>query len=204
MRLSRGKPRARGFSLVEIMVALVVICVGLLGIAKIQALAISNTTSSRLRALAAFEAAGLAAAMHANRQYWAGTLGTNPPATVTLANGVIASSDAALQAQAIQANVNACLGDNSGVAKCAAVNLAGSDLVNWVNDMTQLLPNPTATIACPPVVGNVPSSCTIQISWREQAVAVTRQATNMSAAQCAQQGAGQCFEVPTYTLYVEP
>ena len=39
-----------GFSLVEVMVALVVICVGLLGIAKMQALALSNTTTSRLRA----------------------------------------------------------------------------------------------------------------------------------------------------------
>src|SRR5205823_9766606 len=59
--------RSRGFSLVEVMVAVIVICVGLLGIAKLQALSLSNTTTSRLRALAAIQVASVAAAMHSNR-----------------------------------------------------------------------------------------------------------------------------------------
>jgi len=89
-----------GFSLVEVMVAVVVICVGLLGIAKMQALALSNTTTSRLRALAAIEAAGLASAMHSNREYWSGA---TPPLTTTFnaaGTGQFASTDAALQAAA--------------------------------------------------------------------------------------------------------
>ena len=64
MRGERAGTGVRGFSLVEVMVAVIVICVGLLGIAKMQALALSNTTTSRLRALAAIEAAGLASAMN--------------------------------------------------------------------------------------------------------------------------------------------
>jgi len=64
---------ARGFSLIEVMVAVIVICVGMLGIAKMQALSLSNTTTARLRSLAAIEAASLASAMHSNRQYWANT-----------------------------------------------------------------------------------------------------------------------------------
>ena len=63
--------RIQGFSLVEVMVAVVVICVGLLGIAKMQAMALSNTNMSRQRSLAAIEAASIAASMHSNRQYWA-------------------------------------------------------------------------------------------------------------------------------------
>ena len=63
--------RAPGFSLVEVMVAVVVICVGLLGIAKMQAMAVSNTNMSRQRSLAAIEAASIASAMHSNREYWA-------------------------------------------------------------------------------------------------------------------------------------
>ena len=51
--------------------AVVVICVGLLGIAKMQAMALSNTNMSRQRSLAAIEAASIAASMHSNRQYWA-------------------------------------------------------------------------------------------------------------------------------------
>ena len=62
--------RASGFSLMEVMVAVIIICVGLLGIAKMQSLSLSNTTVSRQRAVAAFEAASMASAIHANRDYW--------------------------------------------------------------------------------------------------------------------------------------
>ncbi|PMU83799.1 type IV pilus modification protein PilV, partial [Pseudomonas sp. GW704-F3] len=62
--------RQRGFSLVEVMVALVVMSVGMLGIAKMQAAALSNTAVASTRSLAAIEASSLAASMHANRGYW--------------------------------------------------------------------------------------------------------------------------------------
>ncbi len=206
MRRMQANARPGGFSLIEVMVAVVVICVGLLGIAKMQALALSNTTTSRLRALAAFEAASLAAAMHSNRQYWA----TTPPVTITLNAAAIISTDGALSgtATADLGNPLACVGNNSGIAQCAALNLAASDLANWTNDLNGLLPNPTASIACPPVAGNAPTSCTIQISWSEQAVGNNQQgaafAAANSAANCSALGQGQCFERPTYTLYVEP
>jgi type IV pilus assembly protein PilV len=202
MRRMQGSACPSGFSLVEVMVAVVVICVGLLGIAKMQALALSNTTTSRLRALAAFEAASLAAAMHSNRQYWA----TTPPVTITLNAAAIISTDGALSGTATGylGNPLACVGNNSGIAKCAALNLAASDLANWTNDLNALLPNPTASIACPPAAGNVPTSCTIQISWIERAVGATQQGAGFVAANCTALGQGQCFEMPTYTLYVEP
>src|SRR5689334_6960443 len=96
LRMRRFPARVRGFSLIEVMVAVIVICVGLLGIAKMQALALSNTTTARMRSLAALEAASLAAAMHSNRQYW----GNTPPASLTLTQVAIASSDGALAGQA--------------------------------------------------------------------------------------------------------
>jgi type IV pilus assembly protein PilV len=64
------KRQSGGFSLVEVMVALIVMSIGLLGIAKMQAAALSNTAIARTRSLAAIEAASLAASMHANRGYW--------------------------------------------------------------------------------------------------------------------------------------
>ncbi len=64
-------PHSQGFSLVEVMVALVVLSIGLLGIAKMQALSLSSTTIASMRSLAALEASSLAAAMHENRGYWA-------------------------------------------------------------------------------------------------------------------------------------
>src|SRR5580700_12341596 len=71
----------RGFSLIEVMVALIIIAVGMLGIAKMQALALSTTESSGVRSLVAIEAASLAASMHANRDYW---VGNPPPASFTV------------------------------------------------------------------------------------------------------------------------
>ena len=206
----------RGFSLVEVMVAVVVICVGLLGIAKMQALALSNSNTSRLRSLAAIEAAGLAAAMHSNREYWAGN---TPPAQITVnaqANPQIQSSDAALQAAAggnlaqgpnnPAAIVAPCVGANNGVATCngpagnPGVNLAAFDVARWTASLNALLPNPQATVTCPAVAGNTqPVSCTIQISWNEKAVSMTQQ----EAQQEALNGPSQ-IERPVYFLYVEP
>jgi type IV pilus assembly protein PilV len=190
MNHSGASTRARGFSLVEVMVAVVVICVGLLGIAKMQALALSNTTTSRLRALAAIEAAGLAAAMHSNREYWAGTATAAPATTnfnITTA-GQFASSDPVLQAAA---NGALPIGLNLPDA-----NLAAFDLARWGASLNALLPNPQATILCPPVVGAGPQSCTIQIQWSEKAVGMTQQeAQNLAQGQ---------FELPSYLLYVEP
>jgi type IV pilus assembly protein PilV len=193
------------------MVAVVVICVGLLGIAKMQALALSNSNSSRLRSLAAIEAAGLAAAMHSNREYWAGNA---PPATITVNASVapqIQSSDAALQADAGVAlalgptDPNSillpCIGVNDGVPKCTDVELAAFDLARWTASLNALLPNPQSTISCAtPAAGTGPPSCTIQISWNEKAVSMTQQEATQEA---NNPGAAQ-IEKPVYFLYVEP
>lgn len=206
MSLLHAHRRSRGFSLLEVMVSIIVICVGLLGIAKLQALALSNTTSSRLRALAAIEAAGMASAMHSNRQYW----GNSPPLSVTVTGTTVTSSDGALQGAAAAGNAGTlCMNAPPGVAACGAVQLAAFDLVRWTNSLTALLPNPApnpiATIACPPVPGGGPASCTIRVSWNEQAVAINAQQAGATAQCTAQAAAGaQCFEIPTYTLYVEP
>jgi type IV pilus assembly protein PilV len=196
MKRVYASARSRGFSLMEVMVALIVICVGLLGIAKMQALSLSNSTTSRMRSLAAIEAASLASAMHSNRQYWANTA----PATVTVNPGAITSTDAALTAAVTATNPGACLGAPGTTSQCAALPLAAYDLARWNTSLSALLPpppapTPMATISCPPIAGT-PTSCTIQISWGERAVAINQQET--TAAANAQ------FQVPTYTLYVEP
>jgi type IV pilus assembly protein PilV len=187
MKRLAANARSRGFSLVEVMVAVIVICVGMLGIAKMQALSLANTTTARLRSLAAIEAASLASAMHSNRQYWANTA---LPFNVALsAAGAITSSDGALavQATADLTNLTACFG-----VQCAALPLAAFDLARWTTNMTGMLPNPTANISCPANPGvNAPPSCTITISWNERSVGVNRQETVALA-------------LPTYTLYVEP
>jgi len=202
MKRAAAGAHSRGFSLVEVMVAVIVICVGMLGIAKMEALSVSSTTTARLRSLAAIEAASLAAAMHSNRQYWASTA---LPFDLALNAAVITSaSDPALATQAMAdvATVpdNVCFG-----AQCAALPLAAFDLARWSTNLAGLLPNPTANIKCPANAGvAAPPTCTITISWSEKAVAINKQETNAAAnAQCLVSTTG-CFQLPTYTLYVEP
>jgi type IV pilus assembly protein PilV len=181
--------RTRGFSLVEVMVAVVVICIGLLGIAKMQALALSNTSSSRLRSLAAIEATSLAAAMHSNRNFW-GAATANYTLTPT---AITSAGDAATAALATSQLANPVLCEG---AFCQPQDLAAYDLAKWVQSISVLpnavLPNPQATITYTGVAGvAAPPSFTITITWSENAVSMMKQETGALA-------------LPTYTLYVEP
>jgi type IV pilus assembly protein PilV len=209
MKTSHSIVRVRGFSLIEVMVALVVICVGLLGVAKMQALSLANTTISRQRSIAAIEAASLAAAMRANRLYW-GTTASNFLATWNPANApaFVVQGDANLAAAAIAGNAHACDGAAGAVPACAyAANntaLAAADLAGWTAALSAVLPNPSASISCGVPVGTtLPASCVINIAWSETSVAMTTQEAAREAAMKAAGTQGQ-FEKPTYQLYVEP
>ena len=73
-----------GFTLVEVLVSIIVIAIGLLGAAKMQALAVSSAAGAGKRSLAALEADSLAASMHVNHGFWqSGAL--TAPITVTSA-----------------------------------------------------------------------------------------------------------------------
>ena len=192
--------RQRGFSLMEVMAAVIVICVGMLGIAKMQALALSNSNTSRMRSLAAIEAASIASAMHSNRQYWSTAVALELPMTATLsyaAAPTVASSDAGLQTEATTdlgtSPPNKCLNFT-----CTAVQLAGFDLARWTFNIGTVLPNSTTVITCPlPAAGvQTPVSCTIRITWTEKAVGMTTNTATTTA--------NALLAPPDYTLQVEP
>jgi hypothetical protein len=139
------------------------------------------------------------------------TASTAPGVPPTIA----APSDAALQTATNTDLANnptssspsaACFGTIGGGPLCNAVPLAAFDLARWTVSLAALLPNATAAINCPPIAGGAaPASCTIQIAWTEQAVAVNAQEAQATATCNALTAGGQqCFQVPTYTLYVEP
>ncbi len=187
-RARRRAAVAHGFSLVEVMVALVVIAVGLLGIAKMQALSLSSTSSARMRSLAALEAASLAAAMHADRDYW----DNSPPQTTNVAGASVTSTTEGFPVTGAN-----CLAPTYGTTSmCNTETVASYDLQQWANALNNLLPNVTAVVSCP--AGQTPPlGCTIQISWSENAVAINSQEASASTTAAA-------FQIPTYTLYVEP
>jgi type IV pilus assembly protein PilV len=201
MRRCTHKRLARGFSLVEVLVALIIIAVGLLGIAKMQALLLADTGVSRLRTLVALEASSLAASMHANADYWAVAPTTLPGnLTVTIdpsaATTVTSAGDNNL-ASAISAalgNPNLCeLG--SGSVPCTAADMAGYQLVQWEQAMANVLNTATTDIVCAPVNNGITeiAVCTITISWTENTVNANRQEDNNAA-----------FQNQVYQLVVDP
>jgi type IV pilus assembly protein PilV len=178
--MSRGYCHARavaclGFSLLEVLVALIVLSVGLLGIAKMEALALSSTAVSTRRALAALEADSLADSMHANKGYWGAAAGL----TFTVSGTTVTTLPAPYQ--------------DCTAGPCNSAQLASYDLSDWAKQLKNLLPGDQATIACN---GNTPIECQITISWNEQAV-------GLNATQAAS-GVGSAITNVNYVLYVEP
>jgi type IV pilus assembly protein PilV len=171
----------RGFSLMEVMVALVVTTIGLLGLAKMESLALSSTGVASARSLAAIEASSMAAAMHANPGYWADGGMTQP--SIVISNAVNPYSTAA-----------SCY-DVPGASSCGPAAMAAYDLQQWAVALNNVLPGYVATIACSPSVSNVPVTCTITLQWAENAVASNAQQT---------QAQMSSLTTPTYVLYVQP
>lgn len=175
--------RERGFTMVEALVALVIVAIGLLGLAKMESLAIASTDVSGTRTTAAIQAASLASMMHANNAYWGGGYAL-ASTTVQVTAGAVAISNAALAAG------TPCT--TAGATACNFTAMAAYDLNNWATQLQSLLPGYLTTISCS--VTGFPVTCTIQIAWTEEKVAVTdQQATTIGN-----------LAVPTYTLYVQP
>ncbi len=191
--------RSRGFSLVEVLVALAVIAVGMLGIAKMHALALESTSSAGTRALVAIETAGMAAAMHADRNYWnnlgsgslistASFVGPGSPPTVS-----ISGSDTCTQTM-------------TSASTCSAQDIAAYDFLNYATALQQVVPFGNVTIACQNAT--LPLSCTITVTWLEEAPGLS---SNSSAvlgsgvvATASSPATTGLLQQPQYTLYLEP
>ena len=193
LRSQQSICRARGFSLVEVMVALLVISIGLLGIAKMQALALSNTSGARLRSLAAIEAASLAATMQADRNYWAAITAKT---TATIANGAVTdASDSALKTTA------ACQKPiGSAIAPCNVTTMAAYDLQQWAAALQGVLGSNgnganAASVTCTTATTTDPVSCMITINWTESQI-------NTNSVEAS--GNNSALTNPSYTLFVDP
>lgn len=166
--------RERGFSLVEVMVALVICAIGLLGLAKMESLALSSTGVAGSRSIAAIEASSMAAAMHANPGYWAA--GFAPATTIVSAANNFSAAGTCFVA---------------GTTSCTPSAMASYDLQQWAIALSSVLPGYLATITCSTT--GFPVTCTIQIQWAENAVATSSRQNQIGA-----------LAAPTYVLYVQP
>ena len=184
----------RGFSLIEVLVALIVLSVGLLGIAKMQALALASTSVAGMRSLAAVEASSIADAMHVNRGFWANSNASG--LNVSIVGSTVTVTQAGPTTPPVL-NV-----DCSTNGPCNGPTIAGYDLQNWATALSNLLPGDQATIACN---ASDPIDCLITIQWSEQAIGMNgAQAQAASTAATETAGTSAAIQNPTYVLYVEP
>jgi type IV pilus assembly protein PilV len=181
---------AHGFSLVEIMVALIVLSVGLLGIARMQSLALSSTSVASQRSMAAIEAESLAGAMHANRGYWSNS--DPSAATIQVAGSAVTVTAGAPNLSTALAAATDC---SAGI--CTPEKMAAFDLTKWAGDMNGVLPGNYTLVQC----GNVtPVTCVITVKWAESAMGVN---ANQASVQTSAVNTA-VIQNSVYILYVQP
>lgn len=139
----RRHPRRRsaGFTLVEVLVAMVVLSVGMLGIAGLYVTSLRSGRVAVLRTQAVTLAGDLADRIRANR------------------GAVLRYDDAASGAGALSA---ACL---QGGAGCTGDEMADHDKADWLAAIQQSLPAAAARVTVDPATN--PDTVTIVITWTE-------------------------------------
>lgn len=183
----------RGFSLIEVMVAIFVISIALLGIIGIEGLVVSNTGVSKMRGVAAILAENMAAAMGANTSYWGSG---SAPATTTVSSAVTATSASCnsstywMQTTLSDSTLNGYATDCSSSACTTTAYMAAYDLKNWGCQLSTKLPSGSGSVACSTTS---PVVCTVSVSWNEKNLAY-RQGSSASSTPTTQ----------TYQMVVQP
>ncbi len=146
--------KQRGFTLVEALVSLVVLSVGMLGIAGLYVEGLRANKTSIYRTTAVTLAADMADRIRAN-----------PPAPINPA------APANLYAGAGPGANNQCV---NGPGPCTPAQLAQDDWWWWTQDMNNRLPaGSNATVVVGPTPGGIPTTTfTITVNWPETGQAV--------------------------------
>jgi len=145
--------RARGFSLIEVMIALLVLAVGILGAGALQTIGLQTTQGAYLRSQAVIFAGDMVDRMRANRTQIASYAGVNTSSvTVT--------------------SIPTCWTDLAG---CTPAQIVTSDVSRWASSLGSL-PSGTGTIT-----SNGGNTYTVTVNWSENEwIGATRGATTQT------------------------
>lgn len=128
-----------GFTLIEVLIAVVILAVGMLGLAGLQATGLRNNQSAYYRSQAAQLAYDIADRMRANSS-----------TSNNYLTSFMAPADATTQADCEAVSTT-----------CSTADMAENDLFEWNTVLTETLPNGTGVIT---LAGNV---FTVTVSWTE-------------------------------------
>lgn len=146
------RTRSRGFSLIESMVALVVLSVGLLGVARMYVMSLQNGRTALFHSQAVSLASDMAERIRANRTATVSYNLLGDPAYPTPPGAAPAAGQN-----------NNCV--NGGI-DCTPLQLAQNDVFMWVNETAAALPDGSSMVTVNAATN--PDTITIMVSWTEQ------------------------------------
>ncbi|MFT5590058.1 MAG: type IV pilus assembly protein PilV [Bradyrhizobium sp.] len=182
-KLTDGLVPRRGFTLLEVMIAMFVTAIGLLGLAKMQSLAISSTQNAGSRSLIAFQVGSLVSAMHANKSYWALGSPGGAPATFS-AKGLVVTDGSGV--------LNASVSGGCLSAPCSPGELAAVDLQAWAASMNGRFPTYSARFNCT-TANTAAIGCEIFVSWSENRIGINKASAG-----------GADTQVQSFSVYAKP
>jgi len=164
------KRSQRGFSLIEALVAFMLLSVGMLGVASLQSISLQSGQTAALRTVAVVKAGEILDRIRANP---------------TQINGYAVST-------AGSGTDNGC---NSGTV-CTAGELAADDIYNWKQSLKDALPNNVNTTASivvtPPGLGGALTNVLVTVNWQERnldSAGMSNQSYSIESSMC---GALRC------------
>lgn len=125
--------RQDGFSLLEVLIALIVLSIGLLGHSMIQTLGVRAGTDAHLRTEATFLANDMIERMRANRP----SVASDYYAGISYATIDCTSAPAAICSE----------GTAGSAATCTSPEIADEDAFNWFCDVTASLPGGSVNVS---------------------------------------------------------
>jgi len=143
--------RSPGFTLVEVLVALVVLTIGMLGIAAVYLEGLRSSRVALLRSQAVVLAADMADRIRANRYVPTGAMTYDPTTTTALAR-------------------DACDKTTDATSTCTPAQMFANDLARWQAAIQSRLPGGTGTVAFD-IVNTIPTY-TVTVSWVESGESV--------------------------------
>jgi len=155
-----------GFTLIEALVAFLILSVGMLGIASLQTISLRAGYTANLRSVAVIKAEEILERIRSNHT---GLLSY----AVDAAGGLTAPG-------------TFCSDSTGSVISCNPTQMALYDVYNWKQDLLNVFPaSTTATIVIPPpadplLVPQPPWSVTVTINWQERDPSAANAVINMN------------------------